>query len=306
MNISILSSRTSHNLVRNPTNSSSHKNGLRQPTAEFIVVGNELLNGTTLDTNSHWLSKQLVKLGIKVERKTTIRDELKIVSNTFKEIILRKPDWAISVGGLGPTFDDMTIEGLSVAIGKKLYLDKQALLMLKESYKRRKKMFKIRSKTMSRASLKMAMIPRGTTPLYNSVGSAAGVLATMGPTRIIVLPGVPVEMKAIFSEEVKPLMKERSRKFYNAEEWLEAIGISESRLSYAVSRISRKYSPHIYIKSHPMGFKEQKSIIHIQVILTTATDQKEVLLPNLLRATRELELAAKKLGARVREMKSVR
>ncbi|MDA4130031.1 MAG: molybdopterin-binding protein [Thaumarchaeota archaeon] len=277
-----------------------------QLTCEIIVVGNELLNGTTLDTNSHWMSGELTKLGVKVDRKTTIRDELEVISRTFLECLKRKPDWIFSIGGLGPTYDDLTVEGLALALGKKLYMDKRAVEMLKASYERRRRMFSTPLRKISRASLKMAMIPEGSTPLPNSVGSAAGVLARSGKTQIVSLPGVPSEMIAIFSEQVIPILKEDTSKYVHAEEWLEAIGISESRLSYSVSRISKKYSGLIYIKSHPMGFEKGKSLIHIQIILSAPVVEKDRALPLLEKAATEMFIATKKLGGKVKRTKSIR
>ncbi len=269
-------------------------------------MGNELLNGTTLDTNSHWISAELTGLGVKVSRKTTIRDEMGVISATFLECLTQKPNWLFSIGGMGPTYDDMTVEGLSMALGKKLILDKRAVQMLKASYERRRKMFSVPTKRMSKASLKMAMIPEGALPLPNSVGSAAGVLATFGSTKIVCLPGVPSEMKAIFSEQVIPYIRSDASKFVHAEEWFEAIGISESRLSYAVSRISKKFAPLIYIKSHPMGFEKVKSVIHIQLILSAKAEEREKALSSLENANEEMANAAKKLGATVKRTKSIR
>jgi len=285
---------------------SNKKQESAQITAEILIVGNELLNGTTLDTNSHWVSQELTKLGVRVTRKTTIRDELDVIVSTFKECIRRKPEWLFSLGGLGPTYDDMTIQGLAKSIGKELYLDDTAVQMLKDSYERRRKMFNRPIRRMPKASLKMAMIPSGATPLYNSVGSAAGVLLKIEKSRIVSLPGVPSEMKAIFTEELVPLIQETSSKFINAEEWLEVIGTSESRLSLPVARISKKYSPLLYVKSHPVGFENGKSIIHVQLILTSKAQDKQESLALLEKATSEMVVAAEKLGASVKKIKSVR
>jgi nicotinamide-nucleotide amidase len=277
-----------------------------QPTAEILVVGNELLNGTTLDTNSHWMSQELTTLGVKVMRKTTIRDVLSIISTSFKECIARKPDWLFSIGGLGPTYDDMTIEGLAKALGKELYLDPVAVTMLRESYVRRRKMFNQPIRRMPKSSLKMAMIPRGSTPLHNSVGSAAGVLAKAWSTTITSFPGVPSEMKAIFTEQVVPLVKRGSANFVHAEEWVELLGLSESRLAPLVSRISKKYAPLFYIKSHPMGFESGKSLIHVQIILATRKEEESHSLDLLERATKEVLTGTKRLGATVKKTRSVR
>jgi nicotinamide-nucleotide amidase len=280
---------------------------LEQPTAEIMIVGNELLNGTTLDTNSHWMSQQLTTLGLKVQRKTTIRDYLMVISATFAECISRKPRWLFSIGGLGPTYDDLTIEGLAQFLGKPLYLDSAAVQMLKDSYKRRRKMFNQPVRRMPKSSFKMAMIPRGSTPLYNSVGSAAGVLAEWGDTTIACFPGVPSEMKAIFTEDIIPLIqKETSSQFIHAEEWLKLIGTSESRLAPIVEKIGGKFPDILYVKSHPMGFEKGKSVIHVQVILTASKDNSDESLKALEEATQLLTAGAKKLGARVQRMKSVR
>ena len=277
-----------------------------QPTAEILVVGNELLNGTTLDTNSHWMSQELTALGVKVTRKTTIRDVLSVIVASFKESITRNPDWLFSIGGLGPTYDDMTIEGLSKALGKELYLDPEAARLLRESYIRRRKMFNQPIRRMPKSSLKMAMIPRGSTPLPNSVGSAAGVLAKARGTTITSFPGVPSEMKAIFTEQVVPLIKKGSANFVHAEEWLELLGASESRLAPVVSRVSKKYAPLLYIKSHPMGFESGKSLIHIQIILTARKDEESHSLELLERATKGVISGAKRLGAIIKKTRSVR
>lgn len=277
-----------------------------QPTAEILIVGNELLNGTTLDTNSHWISEELTKLGVKVTRKTTVRDDLPVISATFKDCFARNPDWLFSIGGLGPTYDDLTFEALSKSLGKRLYLDPEAVRLLRESYIRRRKMFNRPIRKMPKSSLKMAMIPKGSTPLPNSVGSASGVFFTTGKTRIVSFPGVPSEMKAIFSEQIVPMIKNGSSQFLHAEEWIELLGTSESRLAPIISKISEKYSPLLYIKSHPMGFEKGKSLIHVQIILTSKKEDEAKSLRILESADSEMIRAARKLGASVSKLKSVR
>jgi nicotinamide-nucleotide amidase len=274
-------------------------------TAEILVVGNELLNGTTLDTNSYWLSKRLTKIGVRVERKTTVRDVLPVISKAFRDCAGRKPSWIISVGGLGPTFDDMTIQGLALAIRRELVLDRVALGMLKSSYQRRAKLFRREFRRLPKTSLKMARIPRDSTPLQNPVGSAPAVLAKAGRTRIVSLPGVPSEMKAIFEQQIAPLVKE-DRSFVSVEEWVKVVGISESKFAPRLNRIEQRFSPSIYIKSHPRGFERGKSILNIQVILTAGVGEEKALLDKLTIARNEIMKEARKLGASVQHMKSVR
>ncbi len=200
----------------------------------------------------------------------------------------------------------MTIEGLANALAKKPYLDQIAVRMLKESYTRRRKLFNQPIRRMPKSSLKMAMIPEGSTPLHNSVGSAAGVFIKSRKTTIASFPGVPSEMKAIFTEQIVPMIKKDFAQFVNAEEWVELIGTSESRLAPIVSKISRKYSPLLYIKSHPMGFENGKSIIHVQIIMTSKIEEKEQSIRILETATSEIVRASRKLGAIIRNRRSVR
>ncbi|MGI0091215.1 MAG: molybdopterin-binding protein [Nitrososphaerales archaeon] len=257
----------------------------RQKTAEILIVGNELLNGTTVDSNSQWLSEELCRFGVRLERKTTVRDELGAISKAFRDCISRKPDWLFSLGGLGPTYDDLTIQSLGIAIGKKLSLDDNSVAMLKESYNRRsRKLGRTTRRTLSKASLKMAMLPEDSTALQNPVGSAPGVLARFWPTTIVSLPGVPSEMKAIFDRNLVQMLRADSQ-FINAEEWIKVVGISESRLSAGISRITKKYAPLLYVKSHPMGFENGRLIVHIQIIMTSRNEETQHSLLSLEKAT---------------------
>lgn len=276
----------------------------RQVRAEILIVGNELLNGTTMDTNSFWLAKELSKLGIRVDRKTTVRDELKVISKSFSDAVARKPDWLISIGGLGPTYDDLTVQALSLSIGRKLELDNTALAMLKESRRRRDRLFNRSATRITRSALKMVKIPLGSLPLPNSVGSAPGVLVEFQSTTIVSLPGVPAEMKAIFSENVKPKLRAGSN-FYNAEKWIVTLGASESRLSTDILRISKRYDPLIYIKSHPMGFKKGRPVLNLQITLTCPRSEWDKGVGALEAATSDMVRIVEKLGAAVRRGKSI-
>ena len=267
---------------------------------ELLVVGNELLNGTTLDTNSHWISKELSNMGYVVERKTTIRDDLLTIKQGFLECLSRRPAWIFALGGLGPTFDDLTLEGLALALKTKLALNQAALRMMKQSYERRRKTLGLKTpKRVSRASLKMAKIPKGATPLENSAGSAPGVLAFFRGTKIISLPGVPNEVKAIFSEKVIPLLNESStQKRSRAERWFEVLGLSESKLAPKSLKLFKKYSKEIYVKSHPMGFRQGMSLLHIQLLMDYGIEEEKEANELLNKVSDELEAVMKRLGAR--------
>jgi molybdenum cofactor synthesis domain-containing protein len=270
-----------------------------QKIAEILVVGNELLNGTTMDTNSFWLSKQLNEIGFKVERKTTIRDDLKAISENFRDIIRRKPDWLFSIGGLGPTFDDLTIQGLGMAVGQKLKLNNDAVEMLRQNYKRRALKLNLPKRRLTRARLKMATIPELARPIQNPVGSAPGVLVGVGKTSIVSLPGVPNEMKGIFRKELLSVLRKTSQ-YFTSEKWLRTVGISESSLAPLVGRIFHEHGDRLYIKSHPRGFERGQPVINIQIILNVPLYYREAGLKELEVAIGKMGLAARNIGASIK------
>ena len=246
---------------------------------EVLSVGNELLSGTITNTNAQWISSKITKAGGLVKRITTVGDCIIEISNAVKECIERRPGWLIISGGLGPTYDDMTLQGLSGALGQELVLDPRAVEMLRKSYAQNlsTKYYKLND-----VRLKMARIPRGSVPIQNPIGSAPSVFIDVksgddlyiGTTRIFCLPGVPKEMKAIFSNIIMPQFKEIIGNYYFVESVFETIGVSESRLAPALSRLVDSYpADNIYLKTHPKGYgmnvssnHKIKSKLNIQIV----------------------------------------
>ena len=105
---------------------------------EILCVGNELLYGITLNSNAHWLAAEIANAGGTVKRITVVSDDLFEISTALKESLARKPAILVTTGGLGATYDDLTLEGVALALGKKVALDSHAVGMLKASYARRK------------------------------------------------------------------------------------------------------------------------------------------------------------------------
>ena len=99
---------------------------------EIISVGNELLIGKVLNANAQFLSKRATTLGTKITRTTTIRDNVNEIANTLREALKRKPQFIIITGGLGPTFDDKTLQGIAKALNRKLEVNPEALEMVRE------------------------------------------------------------------------------------------------------------------------------------------------------------------------------
>jgi molybdenum cofactor synthesis domain-containing protein len=237
----------------------------RQVTCELIAVGNELLIGRTLDTNSNWLAKMISALGGVVKRITTIDDDLDVIQNAIHEALTRKPIFIVTTGGLGPTFDDKTLEGIAKAFGLSLELDTMAYELLKAHYRRRLGASALEQIKLTPERLKMATIPFGSTPLPNPVGTAPAVMIKRGETTIISLPGVPSEMKAIFENSIAPLIMAQPGRSYVCEKTLNLASILEADLSPLIDAVM-KDNPRAYIKSHPKGAEYRFAIeLHIRV-----------------------------------------
>ncbi|MFX1575144.1 MAG: molybdopterin-binding protein [Promethearchaeota archaeon] len=215
---------------------------------ELLMVGNEILIGKTLDTNSNWLAKRITKFGHKVKRITTIGDKLETISNTIRDILKRKPDIIITSGGIGPTFDDMTLQGVANGLNRKLELNKHAYNSIKKAYERAHKRGLLQLEGMTKEREKMAYLPQDSFPLPNTVGTAPGVKIVVGETTIFILPGVPTELKAMFRNVILPILKKEKGKF--VEKGFLFSGIGESQIAAYTNELEKKY-PQLWIKTHP-------------------------------------------------------
>ena len=99
---------------------------------EIICVGNELLIGKILNTNAHWLGKQATNIGANVKRITVVQDIVSEIASVICEALARKPEFIIMTGGLGPTFDDKTLQGVAKVLNRKLAVNQEAFEMVKE------------------------------------------------------------------------------------------------------------------------------------------------------------------------------
>jgi molybdenum cofactor synthesis domain-containing protein len=238
---------------------------------EIICVGNELLIGKTLNTNAHWLARRATSLGIMVNRITVVADDVDEIAKVIREALKRKPRFIITTGGLGPTFDDKTLEGIAKALNLKLEVNEKALKMVREKYEAYVKAGRIEKVELTPPRVKMAKLPESAEPLPNSVGTAPGIMLNVEKTFLIALPGVPSEMEAIFDESVAPLLKKEAGKVAFFETSIYADNIMESTLAPLIDQTMHD-NPYVYIKSHPKG-EEKKPHLEIH-FSTTAKDSK--------------------------------
>jgi molybdenum cofactor synthesis domain-containing protein len=260
---------------------------------EILCIGNELLLGMTLNTNAHWLCSEITNVGGIVRRVMVVRDEIREISSATRESLARNPDILITTGGLGATYDDMTLEGVAVVLGKKVVLDNRAVKMLKKSYAMRKLHYEL---TESR--LKMATIPEGSTPIQNPVGSAPAIMEQASGTVIFCLPGVPLEMKTIFEEHILPLIKKEVGKFVAQEINYNIRGISEAMIAPVLIEIVKSHPKNtIYLKTHPRGYYKKTPQIRIQLI--SRGDDKREVKKRLAEMAKVIEKEIVKLGGTI-------
>ena len=262
---------------------------MKMYSAWIITIGNELLIGKIINTNASWLARRLTLLGYNVNRIIVIPDNLNDIAETFREAVNKNIDIVISTGGLGPTFDDKTSEGLALAFNKKLVINEDALKMVREKYVRK-------GWKLTKSRIKMAKLPENAIPIRNHTGTAPGIFLKVNDTYIISLPGVPVEMKIMFDFEVINILKERASKYYYSEAELTCKGLPESGIAPIVKDIMDRFK-NVYIKSHPRCSELGQLIITIHV--TSFGKSRSEADKNVSKAVAELKELLEKLGGKI-------
>ncbi|WP_337860613.1 molybdopterin-binding protein [Ferroplasma sp.] len=204
--------------------------------AVIITIGNEILKGRTVNTNFSYIAKILTYSGYEVIKGIIIPDNLNEIAKAFKESFL-EADLIVSSGGLGPTYDDMTLKGFSMAFGLKLEKNSDALNMV---------LNKVHDLTPERE--KMAFIPENSTPIKNSAGVAPGIYTVISGKTFIILPGVPREVESVM-EEIKERIKIKG--FYYIDKSINLYNVKESLLAPLISKLMKEYGSMAYIKTHP-------------------------------------------------------
>ncbi|MEM2942165.1 MAG: molybdopterin-binding protein [Candidatus Bathyarchaeia archaeon] len=213
---------------------------------ELLCIGNEILIGKTLNTNAHWLSQKITGLGAEVTRVTVVEDDVEAIGSALHEILGRRPDLVLTSGGLGPTFDDKTLEAFSRAFNRPLRLNRHALRLVRSRYRR---ILEVRNPRLTPPQLKMAKLPQGAKAITNPVGTAPAVTLTEGEVKFIILPGVPEELQSIFNRSVSAeIRKMAGRRFFYEASYIVS-GILESQIAPLIDQVMNR-SPEVYVKSH--------------------------------------------------------
>ena len=204
---------------------------LKRKTFGIIIIGNEVLSGKTLDTNSNYLCKELYEIGMECKEVTVIQDvEGAIIEkvNLFRD----KYDFVFTTGGIGPTHDDITSQSISKAFNDNLVLNKIAKKRLEKHYS---------DETLTSARLKMAYLPSKSIIIDNPVSIAPG----FSIENVHVFPGVPKIFQVMLKEFIKKVGKQK--KFFKKNITTE---IPEGIFAEFVGDVQKKY-PDIEIGSYP-------------------------------------------------------
>ena len=200
--------------------------------AELISVGTEILLGQIINTNAAWLATKLSELGINVYRQTSVGDNLQRLASTIEES-LQRAEILILTGGLGPTDDDLTREGVSDALRRPLIEDADQRAWLEQRF----------GGNMPINNLKQALKPEGAVMLPNPNGTACGYAVEHDHKWVFMLPGPPWEMEAMFTNHVEPILRAHfSLDTHLFHRTLRFIGIGESALEMELLDIMREQS----------------------------------------------------------------
>jgi nicotinamide-nucleotide amidase len=221
--------------------------------AGIVAVGREILRGRVLDTNSNWLAKELTAMGGDVGRICVVDDVPQEIARELDSTIRYGADVIFTTGGLGPTFDDRTLESIAQALHLPLVRHDAAYAFVAETYRRLHATGAIADQAMVPSREKMAMLPRGAEMLPNPTGSAPGMLLHWRQRLIIAMPGPPGEMRPMFQESVAPLLRQRWAGRSRVEIAVRTDVSDESLLNPLFERVMAAVAGS-YLKADPKGF----------------------------------------------------
>ncbi len=211
--------------------------------AELLTIGDEILYGQIVDTNSQWMSVELDKVGIKVIRKTTVGDKEGEILTAFAEAE-KRADIILITGGLGPTSDDLTKPCLAKYFGCELVIHPEALEEVTA-------FFVSRGRELTETNRQQAALPTCCTKITNPVGTAPGMWFHLRGKVFMSMPGVPHEMKKMMREQVIPRLKETFSLPTILHKVIRTIGIGESMLSDRIQEWEKSLPSHLSLAYLP-------------------------------------------------------
>lgn len=206
--------------------------------AEIVSVGTEILLGQITDTNAVELGIVLAELGIAHTHRQTVGDNLGRLTDALK-LALSRADIVFTIGGLGPTLDDLTRDGIAAALGEELIVDELALATLRE-------IFAARRLVWTEAQVRQAMRPASAEVVGNPVGTAPGLICRSGGKTVIAMPGPRVEFVPMLRGRIREALQELSPKgAVIASRTLRIVGVGESLVERDLGPIMQQENPTV-------------------------------------------------------------
>ena len=213
------------------------------PSAEVLTIGTELLLGEIVDTNTQYLARQLREAGIDLYYTTTVGDNEGRIAEAVRHALGRS-QILLCTGGLGPTVDDVTREGIALALGRELVFHEELWQQIQERFARFKR-------KPSENNKRQAHLPRGAQAIENPLGTAPGFLLEHGEGLVAAMPGVPSEMSYILENGILPYVRQRFGKgAVIRTRLLHIAGIGESLIDEKIADLERQSNPTVGLAAH--------------------------------------------------------
>ena len=210
---------------------------------EIITIGDEILIGQIVDTNSAWMAVELNKAGFQLAQITSVHDEADHIKKALDEALLRA-DVVLMTGGLGPTKDDITKQTLCEYFGTKLVFNPEVLENIQQIYH-------TRQSVMNELTKSQAMVPENCTVIQNRAGSAPITWFEKEGKVIVSMPGVPLEMKKVMSEEIIPRLQKHFKTPAIIHKTVQVYGIPESQLALRLTEWENSLPEYLHLAYLP-------------------------------------------------------
>ncbi|MEM9673843.1 MAG: competence/damage-inducible protein A [Bacteroidota bacterium] len=247
---------------------------MRPVWAEVITIGDEILYGQTLDTNTQWMGQRLNEIGVKIIRKVALGDQREEIVKGLDEASQRA-DIILITGGLGPTKDDITKKTLAEYFDTPLIMNEEILQHITD-------LFTKRNLKMNALNEAQALVPRDCTVIPNSQGTAPGMWFEHDEKVYVSMPGVPYEMETMMSESIIPKLREVFALPVIYHQMIQTVGIGESWLAEQIEEWEDNLPPHIRLAYLP-------SFGRVKLRLTAVGENRLQLEEDVAAQVRQLE-----------------
>lgn len=244
--------------------------------AAVITIGDEILIGQIVDTNSGFIAKALDDVGFEVVETVSISDTASAISQTMLRF-QNNVDLVVLTGGLGPTKDDVTKKTFCTYFNDVLVSNanvlKHVTTLIEDFYKRK----------ISQVNIDQALVPSKATVLFNKVGTAPGMIMRKEKTYFVSLPGVPFEMKHLVTEALIPFLADNFETYYNVHQTIITHGVGESLLAERIEDWENNLPKHI-----KLAYLPKPSMVRLR--LSTSGKNQEVLKKEIEAEVEKLKL----------------